>query len=434
MSEPPESVPQSRTARLMLAALVALGLLARLALALMMGDAQATRLPESSEYLAIGRSAADGDGFMLPGRGAGPAATRHPGPDAEKGPVGPAEFARRMPGYPALIAAANRMTSAPLRTVLVVQAVCGGLALGLAAWAAARLAGLWAGLVAVALLAFDPYRVYFAALAVPVTPVGLALAAAMALGLKFIAAVESGSCRAWVWGAATGLTVAAAAYFEPWAVGLVVPIGVAAAVARERRRFLAGWAAGAAVLLVCLAPWLIRNTVRLGVPILTTLTGERLFEGTLTQRGLPLPSEKAREAEGLDEVGQDVFYLRSALGEMADAPAQWLKLAALRVGRLWSPGPILEGGDEAIHPAAGYTSLLPTAALALVGVWMLRRQRATVVWLLLAPLWLTCVHAVLASPPPERLEVMPALAVLGGAGLMALVGRRSAPHAEAKAS
>jgi hypothetical protein len=65
---------------------------------------------------------------------------------------------------------------------------------------------------------------------------------------------------------------------------------------------------------------------------------------------------------------------------------------------------------------------------------MLRRQRATVVWLFLAPLWLTCVHAVLASPPPERFEVMPALAVLGGAGLMALVGRRWPPHAEAKAS
>ena len=215
--------------------------------------------------------------------------------------------------------------------------------------------------------------------------------------------------------------MAAAAYFEPWAVGLVVPIGVAAAVARERRRFLAGWAAGAAVLLVCLAPWLIRNTVRLGVPILTTLTGERLFEGTLTQRGLPLPSEKAREAEGLDEVGQDVFYLRSALGEMADAPAQWLKLAALRVGRLWSPGPILEGGDEAIHPAAGYTSLLPTAALALAGIWALRRRRAALAWLLVAPVYVTAAAAVLAGGVENRLPLMPILAVLGGVGLAAMI-------------
>jgi len=427
MPETPEAAPQKRAARLMLAAVVALGLLARLALALMMGDGRATCLPESREYLAIGRSVADGNGFVLPGQ-SGPAeqtAKEHPAPVAAAA-AGRPKLARRMPGYPALVAAAERMTSMPLRAVLLFQAACGGLTLIIAAWASWRLAGLWAGLVAVALLAFDPYEVYFAALAVPVVPAGLALVAAMALGLKFIASVEARSRWAWVWAAGTGLAAAAAAYFDAWAAGLVVPVGVAAALAGLRRRLLAGWALGTAVLLVCLAPWMIRNTARLGAPILTTLTGERLFEGTPMQCSCGFPTR--REAEGLDEVGQDVFYLKSALGEMADAPAQWLKLAALRVGRLWSLGPILEGGDAVIHPAAGYTTLLPSATLALVGVWALRRRRAMAAWLLLAPLWLTVVHAVLAAPPEERFEVMPALAVLGGAGLMALVGRqRQAP-------
>jgi hypothetical protein len=84
---------------------------------------------------------------------------------------------------------------------------------------------------------------------------------------------------------------------------------------------------------------------------------------------------------------------------------------------------MLAEDEGPVHPAAGYTSLLPTAVLALLGVWALRRDRAVLVWLLLAPLWLTLVQAVLGSAPPDRLAVMPPLAVLGGVGLVAILGR-----------
>jgi len=398
----------------MIVALVALGFLARLAIALMIGEGQAARLPESEEYRAIGNSVAEGGGFVLP-----------------KGPSGPSRLAWRMPGYPLLVAATERLMAVPLHGLAVFQAVSGAVTLVIVGWAAARLAGTWAGLVAVALVAFDPYQVYFAALAVPVVPTGMALAAAMALGLKFLS--SAGSSRwAWLWAAAAGAALAAAAYLQPWAAGLVFPSGVAAFVARRHRRTLAGWAVGTAVLMLCLAPWLVRNAVRLGVPVLTTTTGQRLFDGTPARcsGGASASGETTRHAEGLDEVGRDVSYLKLAAAEIANAPGQWLKLAVLRVGRLWSPAPMLAEDEAPVHPAAGYTGLLPAAALALIGVWALRRERAILVWLILAPLWLTLVQAALVSQVPDRLAVMPPLAVLGGAGLLALLGRQE--HAPTK--
>ncbi|MBE3068974.1 MAG: hypothetical protein IMZ66_01925, partial [Planctomycetes bacterium] len=54
-------------------------------------------------------------------------------------------------------------------------------------------------------------------------------------------------------------------------------------------------------------------------------------------------------------------------------------------------------------------------------------------WLVLAPVYLTAVHGVLAGPVIDRLAVMPPLAALGGAAVAALVARTggAAPPASA---
>lgn len=416
MAEQPESAPRTSAPRLMIVALVAMGLVARLAIALLIGEGQAARLPESEEYLAIAKSVSAGDGFVLAKDGAGRL-----------------KLASRMPGYPLLVAVAERLAATPLRGLTVFQAACGAITLVIVAWAAARLAGMWAGLVAVALVAFDPYQVYFAALATPVVPTGLALAATMALGLEFLESAAS-SRWAWLWAAGAGVALAAAAYLQPWAAGLAIPAGVAAIVARRRRRVLAGWAVGTVVLVACLAPWLVRNVVQLGVPVLTTDTGARLHGAAEALQAAGAEGKKGEPAGQTtepDEVRQDVFYLKLAAGLMADHPGAWLKGAARRVAGLWSPGSVLAEDEALVHPAAGYTSLLPAAALAIAGAWALRRNRAILVWLILAPLWLTFVQAVLESQAPDRLAVMPPLAVVGGVGLLAILGRGKTAKAEA---
>ncbi|HUU10388.1 MAG TPA: glycosyltransferase family 39 protein [Phycisphaerae bacterium] len=349
MSQEAKLAAPHRSVRLLLVALVLVGLVARLALAFIMDDDRATRLPESAAYLAIGRSVAAGHGFVLP-------------EDAAEG----RKLAHCMPGYPLILAAAQVRGETSIRAVLILQAIAAVETLMLVAWAASRLAGQWAAVVAAAMLTFDPFQVYFSAQVVPVTVLGLALAAVMLAGVKCLEAVEAGRRSAWLWAALGGLALAAAAYLEAWTVGLIVPAAVAALVSKRRKRLLAGWAVATAVLVLALAPWLVRNASSIGTPTLT------------------------------------------------------VDLA--RAGRLWSPGRMLAGDDGPLRPVAGYTSLLPTAALAVAGLAALRR-RAAGLWLLLAPVYVTLVHVVLPGPGSDRLVVMPSLAVLAGVGLVALLGR-----------
>lgn len=376
-------------------ALVSLGLVARLAPALMMPPAAGARLPDARVYLALARSMADGQGFALTEESedcteASAGAPVDDGPSA----VGTGQPAVRraptMPAYPLLLALTDGSAETPLRPVLVVQAVCGAATMVLAAWMAYRLAGPWAAVVAAALLAFDPFQVLFPALVSPVTLAGLALAAAAAAGLAVVEAVRTGR-RAWPWLLAAGLAQAAAAYVAVWTLALVPVAAVAALAARDRKRLVAAWAVATAVVVVALAPWLVRNAVRVGSPVLVTDIGGRL---------------NAAAAPG---------------AEPAD-PLGYLAGAVVRAGRLWSPAlpPGLEDGP--LHPAAGYTSLVPAALLALVGLWVLR-GRAEAWWLLGPAVVATLWHAAVGGWPGDRAAVLAPLAALAGAGLVAMLGK-----------
>ena len=441
MPEPEQR--DARSARLLVVALVALALLGRLAPGLMMMPAQAARLPHAAAYLHLARSLARGEGFVLTetsdaATGGGDAAA--PAAEHATAPAGPAYRARRMPAYPLLIAAAKTVLGAPSRATLVAQALAATASMVLAAWIAYRLAGPWAAVVAAGLLAFDPYQAVLASLFSPVTLTGLALAATAAAGVAYLGAVRAGR-RAWPWAVAGGLALAAAVYLEAWTLALAGVALVAAAVGRRRRRLLAGWAVGAVVVAAALAPWLVRNADRVGAPVLVTDVGRRLWEGTRLRpaatglrRGETGPDAEApAPPAGLDEVGEGVFYLESAAARIASAPGRWLGRAARRVGRLWSPAPPEGLEDGPLGPAAGYTSLLPTAVLAVLGVGLLRRRGETW-WLLLVPLAATLVHLVLAGWAGDRAAVMPPLAALGGAGLAALLApSKDTPNEEREA-
>jgi len=389
-------------ARLLVVTLVALGLLARLTLALMMPPAKAVRLPHARPYLRLAQSLAGGHGFVLKG------------PAADNG-AGRTYLAARMPGYPLLVAGAARVLGAPARGALVVQALCGAGAMLLAAWAAYRLAGRWAAVTATALLAFDPFQVLFAGLATPVPVTAFPLTGVAVAGVLTIEAVREGR-RAWPCALAGGLAMAAAVYVQVWTLALAPVALMAAVVSRRRGRLLAGWAIAAAVMLAALAPWLVRNAMRVGAPVLVTTVGWQLVE-------TPRPAGDANPA-GTEPAGPEATPPTPDIGRLVSDPAGWLAGGAERVTRLWSPG-MPEGLENGpLNVAAGYTSLLPAALLAVLGLWRLCR-RGEVWWLLLVPVALTGIHGVLGGWAGERAAVLPTLAVLGGAGLAALLGRRS---------
>ena len=417
MPEPSPTHPPGRSGRLILVALVTLGLLARLALALMTGDGQAAAVLESLEYLAIGDAVLSGQGFVLPE--ASPAGPVTPG--------GKTRLAARMPGYPLLVGASRAVAAESMRGILVCQALCGTATVVVVFWMARRLAGFWAGLVGAALLVFDPYQVYFSVVILPEVPMGLALGLAVAAGLKFLDAVDSAGQRPWLWAALAGLALAAAAYLEPAAAVMAIPAGAAATVAKNRRRLLAGWAVAMVVILAALTPWLARNWVQLGRPLLTSDLGVSLYAGTLgpgTGETGAEGVEPVRPPEGLDEAREDLFYLGEAAHRATTAPAVWLRQAAWRALWTWSPAAILAEAAVPLPPLAGWTSLLPMAVLALAGAWSLAwRRRAALVWLLVPAVSVTLAYALFVGPVWDRLAAMPALAALGGAGLVAILGR-----------
>jgi len=385
---------EARPARLVMVALVSLGLLARLAPAFMMPPDAAARLPGAPVYFVLARSLAEGRGFVLtetvqggPVPGADPVAEPAVAADKDEAAV---QRAPVMPAYPLLLAIGCGLDDAPLRATLVIQAVCGTVAMVLAAWMAHRLAGAWAAVVAAALLAFDPLGVLFAALVSPVTLAAVALAAASVTGLAAVQAVRTGR-RAWPWVLGAGAAQAAAAYVAVWTLA-VLPVAVVAALASQhRRRLVTAWGLATAIVVVALAPWLVRNAGQGDEPAPVTDVGAGVIAA---KEGKQEPGEPARPEAG----------------------------AVRRAGRVWSPAlpPGIENGP--LHPAAGYTSLLPVVLLAVVGLWALRRQ-AEAWWLLVPAVAITFWQAAVGGWPGERAAVVAPLAALAGAGLVALLGK-----------
>jgi hypothetical protein len=263
----------------------------------------------------------------------------------------------------------------PARTgfwLVGLQALAGTGTLVLAMAMAWRLAGLWAGVVAAALLVFDPLQVIYCKVASPHVLIGLALAIMAAAGLKFLLAEESGGRRSWPWAAVAGAALAAAAYCDWIVLGLVFVTGLAALVAavlKKRWRLLRGCAIGAAALVVCLVPGVVCS---------------------------------------------------GAAAVQAVAAADW-GLLVRHAADMWAPV-VPSAGEMTLPAAVGYASLVPAALLALAGLWVLRRRTAVLVWLLAVPVGLTLSHMPFVAGPPDRIAALPLLAVLGGVGLATVLG------------
>jgi 4-amino-4-deoxy-L-arabinose transferase-like glycosyltransferase len=410
----PQTKPSTSTGRLVAVSLVALALVIRLAPALVMeGDWTAVRW-ESAEYLEIGLSAASGHGLVQVG--AADEITRRAG---------------ITPGYPLLVAAAD-MTGYGMRAMVVFQALAGTAALVLAFFIARRLAGLWAGVVAAAIMVFDPLQVVACTSLVPATVLGLAILAAVAACLALLDALDRGGRAVWLWAGATGAILAAAIYIDPFCFVLVPAAGVVAAVVRDRRRLLKVWLVVLAATVVVLSPWLLRSAVLLGRPVLATEAGPRFLGADWPEEETPEDTAD-REAiynktVGDDEVRVDHLSWMTGWRRVAAHPGQWLAGYVDRVATIWSPESITRLWP-AVTRVTGYTSLLPVAVLSLAGLWALRRKRGVLAILLLAPVAMTLIHAMVGGGAQDRLPLVPILAVLAGVGLGPIVGSRKQPGA-----
>lgn len=178
----------------------------------------------------------------------------------------------RVPLYPAFMAALYALFNTSPVGVVVAQILLDGVTLLLVGWTAKRLSGAaTAGLLAMGLYALNPNAWLFASALLTESVLAFVLMALFALLVHGLA----GERRPWTshHAVATGVLCGAAVLIKPNLVFLPALLGFVLLVARRPWRHIA-LALCATVLL--LAPWLVRNQLLLGRPVLSTAFTDNL--------------------------------------------------------------------------------------------------------------------------------------------------------------
>ncbi|MHB1556782.1 MAG: phospholipid carrier-dependent glycosyltransferase [Isosphaeraceae bacterium] len=347
-------------------------------------------------------------------------------------------FAIRTPGYPLLLAACQAAFGERTLPVRLVQAGLGALCVYLVYRLAAQFVpgpagssrGRWSiPLVAAAFAAVSPHYLFLSAVVLSEAAFE-PLMLAMLLGLAVLwksGPIEHGTERGSGWRMAaiaigTGLSAGAAVLVRPsWLLFIPAMLG-AWLLAAWRRRDVRAAARGSVLVVLgavaVMAPWWVRNARVYGRFVPTALwMGASLYDGLnpgADGSSEMLPFLRDPEIWPLDEQDQDAELTGRAIAFARANPARVLELAAIKLGRYWSPWPNAEGFRSWPIAVASALVELPILALVAVGLWVRRGEARA--WVILAgPLLYFCaLHAVFASSMRYRIPAeMPALALAG---------------------
>jgi len=338
--------------------------------------------------------------------------------------------ATRMPLYPAILAlfvglGPNVYAATAFHWVL--GAASAGLAAGLAHALFDRRTSWLAGLF----VAVDPFLVFFSSLLLTET---LFIAISLALwwaAWPLMSPAGVGSLRRWF---GVGLLAALAVYARETGLGLVgVLLLVLVIRHRLRRDALMGSLLVIAVVTAALLPWGLRNLDTIGhFSVLTQRGGISLYDGVgpqATGRSDLGDVKQMPEVRGLNEVAWNRYFLEEALTSMRDDPMRIVRLAGVKMSRMWNPIPNAETyrSPWVRFIAAAWT--LPTYALTLVGaILCLRSAQASARWgsllLLLPAVYLSALHSLFVGSVRYRLGAVAMLHVLAAFAVAELIRRR----------
>jgi 4-amino-4-deoxy-L-arabinose transferase-like glycosyltransferase len=344
-------------------------------------------------------------------------------------PDGAEPSAYRPPLYPVLLvpflAVFGRVVG-----VAVLNVLC-GLGTVVATWWLGRRLGLGRGaIVGAGIVAVDPLLVLYTSH--PMTEVPFTLLTTLLL----LAIHEARSSGGWTWSAGVGAVFALAALCRPtiWAFGglAIVVAGVGGfrgATSRLRR------GAVLAALVLGVTPWVVRNQVVLGRPVVMTthggytllLANNPVFDaevvrqpwGTTWGRESLARWQASLEAELaasdppiVGELARDRWLRDRAIANITRDPAAFGRGTWFRVLRFWNPQPVVSSLPLAVVRAVGSFNVLILVA-AFVGCVRLRPGERSIWWPgLLLIVSLTAVHAVYWSNARMRAPLVPVLALL----------------------
>lgn len=298
------------------------------------------------------------------------------------------------------------------------------------AWFTRRAFGRLAALCAAAILALDPGHFYYAQHFVSEVPYCLFATLATGSALCAFAPATEGRMR-WRWDVATGVFGGLATLARPQFLFVVALFGLGALLARQRRRLLPRVLLQTGVFVACLVPWLARNAVAMGSPVLSTLSG-CLFLGVHNEvivqtslRGTWIrPDPFVTSDWPTDEVGYDRRCWQAGLEFVRARPELMPGLVYDKFRRLASP---IGGTANVLLRRTWAIGWLVTAPFVLVGAILAWRRNRLAFWIVAAHVGgLLLLTLVFTGTVRYRHTVNPQLTSLAGLAVAAgieLAGR-----------
>ena len=323
-------------------------------------------------------------------------------------------YAYRTPGYPIFVALCGGNVIA-IRIAQALMDTSTVLAIYL-------LARLWLGtrpsLVAAALVAFNPFLIYFNALVLTET----LFTAMLAWGLYLGVPTHAGLIRA------SGLLLLGlAAMVRPGAIGLIPPLVAASYwTAGVPKKNVAGALFASAAILFCVFSfWARRNANHPNVRAwiwTTTNAGITAYDGfhdgaTGASDQKPFIDELLPDLRQMNEVQRDRFLHERAHAWTTTHRARVLKLAVIKIARTWSPIPLSHEYGTRLYIAAGLFYSIPFDVLILLGLMRSQLPRSVKFLLVVPAIYFTAVGALSVGSLRYRLPAEPPMAVLAGSVL-----------------
>jgi hypothetical protein len=344
-------------------------------------------------------------------------------------------LATRMPLYPAALSLLVELPSGVI-VARVLHWVLGATAAALTASLANALLGRRVGVAAGLVVAFDPFLVFFSSLLLTETAFILVLVGLM-WTLWPLHDPRRDAIPRWL---LAGLLASFAVYVRESSLGLVVVLLCFVVLCRRLDlRAVLGAACACALVLATLFPWAARNKQILGESCwLTTRAGISLYDGVGPQAtgASDLGNVKQMPAVvGLSEAEWNRFFLTEAVEAIRTDPLRILRLAGIKVARMWNPVPNAQDYKSPLVRVVAGAWSVSLYLLSATGAIILcssppRGNRKLALFLLIPAVYLTALHSLFVGSVRYRLGAVPMLAVLAGLALVYLVDYSRARVAE----
>ncbi len=340
--------------------------------------------------------------------------------------------ATRMPLYPGVLSVFTQIPSGIIVAKIGHWLIGAGAAV-LVAVLGRRLFSPAVGVVAGLLVACDPFLVFFSSLLLTETLFIFVLLALYLIVNPLVSGKQDD--RRWSVWLTVGLMSALSIYVRESSLGLVVLMWLWLVVcAKDRWRAMRGVTLAMLVVVVSLLPWAARNSRVAGEWCwLTHRGGISLYDGVGPQAdgsGDLADVSMMSEVSGLDEAAWNRWFMKASFEAMRDDPVRIVKLAGVKLSRLWNPLPNVKTYQSSAVRAISAVWTIPIYGLALVGAWRLLRIRENggwrvVAWLLLPGVYITLVHCLFVGSVRYRLPAMPLLELLAAWAVVRLWEWRS---------